>query len=562
MSMEMHVLFAGKLPSKAALARSFKELGFPLSFRRTATSLEQHEGYLPMRLRGEESGVEFDISNDRNDVEEIAGKDVDPRFTRSANFRWGGNERELAVAQCFAAALAKLVDGTVFDEQEDGLQTAEQTIDRARKQIAAAVPKSKVRGTRPADLKHYLKPLLQMRSDLVLVDRLLLIRPVRHLIRGAGLDRMLDEYGLKVRRFVLPLFAGSPPGMEPGERIGGVFGTWHPHFKPLLIDRLAVEGFSEVGQISTLVDFAKTTDDWHDAISAFVLAGQTEEAAERLRQAERMPGAWPGFAAGVRKHFERVTSDVVAFCAECHAKEAQMARAMKLEHLWEPAPFPVELPQLQRDHRTDDPSFAVTPWPARPQSLWQTPPGQPGEVRYAKDWYWQGKDLLLLVPLTAAEAEERYWTNGQYALAERLPDDVAIFVHHSVELDIYPPEPRAFPDRQYKVCLQTTFHQVTIRAKSALDRGASAEIDYIQVVKRDSGQCLWWLSVYRDGEVEVHDDRDGKAVTSIQSSTAAERERRTVRGLTFRNNLAFADGIRLLLQTAGFGELSWSTRVR
>ena len=560
MSMEIHVLFGGKLPSKAALTRSFRELGFPLSFRPGAASLEQHKGYLPMRLRGEESGVEFDTSNDRKEVEEITGDDIDPQFTRSANFRFSGDEKELAVARCVAAALAKLVNGIVFDDEEGELQTVEQAINQARKQIAAIAPKSKVRGTRPADIKHYLKPLLQMRSDLVLVDRLLLIRPVRHLIRGAGLDRMLNEYGLTVRRFVLPLFAGSPPGMPPGETIGGVFGTWHPHFESLLIDRLVVEVFSEVGQISTLVDFARTTNSWEAAINAFVLAGQADEAAERVRQVvrqvERMPVAPRRFGAVVREHFERVTSDVAALCAECHAKEAQMAKAMKLEHLWEPAPFPVELAQVRRDDRTADPSFALTPWPARPPSLWQDLPRQPGEVRYAKDWYWQGDDLLLLVALTAAEAEERYWTNGQYALAERLPDDVAIFVHHSVELDFYPPQPRAFPDRQYRVCLQTTSHQVTATAKSELDCRDSAEIDYIQVRKRDSGRCIWRLSVYRDGEVRVDDDRDGKTLISRQSSTPAECERRTVRGLTFGNNLVFADRIRSLLQTAGFGELS------
>ena len=65
MSIEIHVLFHGKLPSKAALTRCFKELGFPLRFAPGSGSLEQHKGYLPMRLRGEESGVEFDTYDGR-----------------------------------------------------------------------------------------------------------------------------------------------------------------------------------------------------------------------------------------------------------------------------------------------------------------------------------------------------------------------------------------------------------------------------------------------------------------------------------------------------------------
>ena len=135
MSIEIHVLFAGKLPSKAALSQCFDDLGFPLAFHSDTETLEQQKGFLPMTLRAERSGVEFDTWNDRETVEEIAGDDIDPQFTRTANFRFGGDEKELAVALCFAAALAKLVNGVVFDAEEGELQTVEQAIDIARRQV-------------------------------------------------------------------------------------------------------------------------------------------------------------------------------------------------------------------------------------------------------------------------------------------------------------------------------------------------------------------------------------------------------------------------------------------
>jgi hypothetical protein len=137
MSIEIHVLFAGRLPSTAALAQCFDELGFPLAFRSDADTLERHKGYLPMTLRGEKSGVEFDTYDERSDVEEVAGDAIDAQFTRSANFRFGGDEKELAVALCFAAALAKLVNGVVFDPQEGELQAIEEAIDIARKQVTS-----------------------------------------------------------------------------------------------------------------------------------------------------------------------------------------------------------------------------------------------------------------------------------------------------------------------------------------------------------------------------------------------------------------------------------------
>ena len=254
-----------------------------------------------------------------------------------------------------------------------------------------------------------------------------------------------------------------------------------------------------------------------------------------------------------------MTSDVGAHCAQCHAKEAELIKAMKLEHLWEPTPFPVELPPDQRDDRTADPSFAVTPWPARPPSLWQDPPQQPGEIRYAQRRYWQGDDLLLLVALTAAEAEERHRTNQVYVLAARLPDNILMSVNHSLSIDFMYPDPeRSLPDRYYYIFLQSPSHQVTASARFELGCRHSAEIKSIHVGKRGSARFLWSLNVYRDEEVEVsvRDDRGDELVVSRSSITHADRERRTLRGLAFGSHLVFAERVRLLLQIAGFGELS------
>jgi hypothetical protein len=95
-------------------------------------------------------------------------------------------------------------------------------------------------------------------------------------------------------------------------------------------------------------------------------------------------------------------------------------QALKLEHVWEPAPFPVELPPDQRAVGTAEPPFAAKPWPQRPPWLWQEVPQQPGEVRYAKNWLERGGDVLLLVALTKAECEERHRENETYVVAERL----------------------------------------------------------------------------------------------------------------------------------------------
>jgi len=135
MSSEVNVLFDGPLPSAAALSRTIKELGFPLAIKRGAGTLEQHKGFLPMRLRRQDIGVEFDTFNERSAVEEIAGTDIDARFTRSANFRWGGDDDEMLAGLCAAAALAKLVNGIVLNESDEQPLSAEEAIAQARETL-------------------------------------------------------------------------------------------------------------------------------------------------------------------------------------------------------------------------------------------------------------------------------------------------------------------------------------------------------------------------------------------------------------------------------------------
>ena len=556
MSMEIHVLFAGKLPSKAALMRSFKELGFPLSFQPGAASLEQHRGYLPMRLRGEEAGVEFDTSNDRKEVVEIAGKRIDPRFTRSANFRWGGGEDELTVAQCFAAALAKLVNGAVFDPQDGCLQTVEQSIDQAKKQIAAMAPKSNVRGTRPADIKHYLKPLLQMRRDLVLVDRSLFICPVRHLLRGVYFDRTSSKYLFRVWSNVRPLFSGGRDPSGEGDYIhDGAFETWQPHFEALLMDRMTEEIFSEVGKITTLADFASTSKHIPRVITAFVLAGEADKAVAYVEQSDRASKAlgYSGIQREHKEHLEHVLKNIEATCAECHANEAAAVKALKLEHVWEPTPFPAELPADRRTVGSAEPPFVTTPWPARPPWLWQEVPQQPGEVRYAKQWLWRGPGVLLLGALTKAESEERHRENESYVVAERLTDGLLLLVSRLSRYDRHCPPEDCGGGISYSIALLSCSYEVHASVDSASPE--SAEIGFIWVGKRGSPYPSWSSGTGEGGEAYAHDRRSGEIVYSSWTMTLEERDLRIIPSLESAERAMLSERLRSLLRIAGYGEV-------
>ena len=253
---------------------------------------------MPMLLRREEIGVEFDVFDDRSAVEEFRARGVDQSYERVANFRWSGDFQEAVAGMCGAAALAKLVNGVVFDESDDKLLSVDEAIALAKRNLQALAKPEAVRqpGTRPADIKRYLKPLLKQRNDLVLMGRCLMIRPVRHRRRGVFLDRTSDKYGFRVWRYIAPLFSGGVRAASAGD------GSWlrRLHFSSvqsmatafelMLLDCLAEDVFDYVGQMTTLGDFARALEGTHrfhgTRVTAFVLAGERERAAEYVNEIE------------------------------------------------------------------------------------------------------------------------------------------------------------------------------------------------------------------------------------------------------------------------------------
>jgi hypothetical protein len=433
--MELHVLLRGKLPSKAALARVMKQLGFPLTLTPAAGSLEGVSGFMPMRLGREETGVEFDVFEGRDAVEDVAGPDIDPGFERCANFRWGGDENEMLAALCGAAALAKLTNGVVLDDEEDRLMGAAEAVAFARRHLKPiAVPQAKQPGTRPADIKRYLKPLLEQRSDLVLIGRMLVVRPVRHVLRGAFLDRTSDKYSFHLWQYIKPLY-NAPEGLGYGDRIrDSLWHVWQPHFEPLLMDVLAEDIFARVGPITTLQDLAATlsgTDQFFTGrVRALVLSGDRDGAAAYIREVEHHDPSNPYWKSWATQQWEFLATDIDVICAELHAREAETVKALKLEHIWEPSPFPVEVPVAEAASRTAEPIFAAKPWISTPPWLLHEPPGRPGDICFAKDDLHRNGRIVLLVPLTRDEAESRHRNGEGYVLASRLEERVLLLLQY------------------------------------------------------------------------------------------------------------------------------------
>ena len=563
MAVELHVMFAGKLPSKAALTRAMKDLGFPLSIPTGGGALDKHSGFLPMKLRGQKSGVEFDVYSNRAHVEEVAGDDVDPRFERLASFRWGGDEDEMLCALCTAAALAKLVDGVVLDE--DGSLSVEQAIEQARGYLDSVKPPDPRYGTRPADIKRYLRPLLELRSDLVLVGRLLVIRPVRHFLRGVLFDGR-GKYEFRLYRAIDPLYETPQIDDWNGRIREGAWKVWQPHFTPLLLDVLATDIFERWGQVTTLDGFATETiahlggrATWQ-TILALILAGELEQAAEHERQLEDAT-QYEDEKVRRRTRWEQVTSDIPALCARLHAREAEIVKALKLEHSWEPSPFPVELPAAERAGRSAEPVFSTTPWIPRPSWLWQEAPTHAGEVRFAKDYVRSDHGVTLMVTLSRAEAEERHREREDYAMTVRLPDGLLLAINYDMGWDRAKPQsfpylPGPSPFASYLIQLHGASHFAILRASERKDLGV-LEFSSIEAFERLGRGSIWQCNVdIREGEKIIRDWRSGEKVYASTPLSPTERELGLCPMPAFGEYSVLAECVRTLLQDLGYGKIT------
>jgi hypothetical protein len=127
MSMENNLFFHGDLPSREALTATMREMGFAFTIDPQEFPLDEQQGFMPMTYGDETAtGVEFDLWAGREILDDILdGRVLDPKFDRSANFRWGGSMLECAAGYAVAAAMAKLTGGVMFDFDARFLQLPE-----------------------------------------------------------------------------------------------------------------------------------------------------------------------------------------------------------------------------------------------------------------------------------------------------------------------------------------------------------------------------------------------------------------------------------------------------
>lgn len=206
--------------------------------------------------------------------------------------------------------------------------------------------------TTVAQVNQLVKPLLQRNSDLALVRRWVVVKPVHHILRGISIGRSLNP------KLFVPTWSANflfQPNARFhffwGTRMRGIWDVDVPELPEKLADAIEREALPILRSIVTIDDFVKFAHGaWPEDHRPYVdVAIGDFEAAQSMCD----------FFAGLNGHYgirqEECEHVVHNLCPRIAANdrhglaqllrkyEAESVRRLKLEEFWEPTPFPIEV---------------------------------------------------------------------------------------------------------------------------------------------------------------------------------------------------------------------------
>lgn len=219
--------------------------------------------------------------------------------------------------------------------------------------------------TTKTQLKKLLQPLASQRDDLFLVSPWLILKPVRHVVRGIMIDRTGDRRVFQPRWAAIYLFEKRERiPLNWGRLIYHTPGLWrwddpdmprdlHRAIEEEAIPRLipleTLEGFVEHANSDDFRDCQIRLFLWRQAKIAAALGdlGEARSVCAKLSSGRTMWNV-PDFAEEVELVLKDLypllqANDVPAITELLRSWEAISARNLGVESIWEPTPFPLEL---------------------------------------------------------------------------------------------------------------------------------------------------------------------------------------------------------------------------
>lgn len=228
-----------------------------------------------------------------------------------------------------------------------------------------------------AQVRQVVQPLLQRHSDLALVGRYLIIKPVNHFTRGVFIDRSMDSKSFTPSISVCLAFTGrETQGIGWGDKLiylsfDGLDGDLafqkknDPFFTYWQIDRpenikimlrvieVAIQSLRAIDSLEHMVAFAKRDENnftplefkYFSRLLMALALGDLDEATQIIEGPDYRqihirqwmdhwhPTLYPALLAEDRQELAKFL----------HEMEAKTVRTLKLQKYWEPTPFPLEL---------------------------------------------------------------------------------------------------------------------------------------------------------------------------------------------------------------------------
>jgi len=225
--------------------------------------------------------------------------------------------------------------------------------------------------TTALQVKRMVRPLLERNSDLALVGHWIHVKPVRHHARAILVDRTSKANRFSPRWAVIHLFEVRRSftlnwGQHLIDPIPGRSGIWWPLDAPGIgeglceaIEKQALPWLRMMSTFELYLAFISQNenrphlyDKGDSEVIAHVACGYIG-AARKI--CEQQIGRWstdePHHDDDDRAHFRRLRElyslvmkdDRAGLARLLHSWEAETVKNFKIEHLWEPTPFPLEL---------------------------------------------------------------------------------------------------------------------------------------------------------------------------------------------------------------------------
>jgi len=224
--------------------------------------------------------------------------------------------------------------------------------------------------TTAAQVKALVRPFVERHSDLALVGRWIFVRPVHHFARAILIDRTSDPEQFNPRYATIHLFEWrSSFSLSWGDYLYDERSSrptiWRikaPDVESSLFEQIETKALPMLRAMTTLDDYLRYVDqnyfrhqlfDWPECRIIVEVALGDLSAARKTSEAHR--ALWSDVVKRAdddgRQEFERVlqlsallaADDRKGLAALLHEWEAATVKNLKIEHLWEPTPFPLEL---------------------------------------------------------------------------------------------------------------------------------------------------------------------------------------------------------------------------